>query len=70
MGEFVKKSGVPSKKAKNRDSETEKLLPIGKCAGSDEGSGGAFNGVFEKHGGFEIGLFVDYVVDGLVLHPF
>lgn len=70
MREFMKESGVPAEEAENGDSKTQKLLPIRDCFGGDEGSWGAFNGVFEDHGSFQIGFFVDYVVEALVLDPF
>ena len=66
----MKESWVPAEKSEYRDSQSKGLLPI--CDGfrSDEGGWRAFNGIFEKHSGFEIGLFVDYMVEALVLDPF
>lgn len=70
MRELTKESWVPAEKSENGDSKPKGLLPICDSFGGNEGGWRTFNGVFEEHGGFEIGLFVDYMVEGLVLDPF
>lgn len=70
MRKLLEESWVPADEAERWDGEAQKLVPIGDGLGGDEARGGATDGVFEEVSGFEIGVGVDGVVEGSVLHPF
>ena len=69
VGELVEERGVAAEEAEDRDSEAEKLLPVGDGLRRQEAGGGALHSVLEKGSGFQIGFFVDDVVEASVLHP-
>lgn len=62
VGELVEEGGVAAEEAEDGNGEAEKFLPVGDGFGGEKRCGGAFDSVFEKRSGFQIGFFVDDVI--------
>lgn len=60
---------VSAEEPDDRDGEAEELLPVGDGLGREEARRRALDGVFEERGCFEVGVFVDDVVEAAVLDP-